>query len=242
MRRLVLILTATCLGVLVGGYFVNRSRRPGQPMGGGRAAEPVGESTVLAAAAGVPGNKAGGRGVPPRFEPTSSSPVQSDPTRPDYDALKLSDIGYSMKDIYEAEPRNERWARAMESRLEKRLLGDLPAFSERGKLAGVECRSSSCEVKVDAPFEDINRMNFGLQYPPLGDAFSPSISDKPIEAGWHRHTVHVLFSPENRDLRALAELDRTRRKLGLEAIQEAHQYVSKLGIDPSKLPPVEPDQ
>jgi hypothetical protein len=240
MTKAPLIFVAVALGVGVGLFFATTFDGGHQLAPDGTIRDSKGSHVALSgntsASASVDPQPAAS---PPRFLTKQAVPVQNDPTQPDYDPVQLSAVGHSFQDIFKAEPRNRRWASAIEHILDSRLAGDLPVFSGEAKIAGIECHTSSCEVKVDAPFDDVHRVTFGLQYPPLGDAFSPSVEKEPIAEGRHRHTLLVLFRPQSRELSELEKQDRERRRLGLEIIKTAPQRMAELGIDPSRFPPLE---
>jgi hypothetical protein len=242
MKKLVVTLAGAALGIVAGLLLMSRSTaRRGDAATESTAGRPVhpSESTAepkRSAQADEPGKS---QITPPHFVAQSTSRVENDPMNADYDPVKLAGIGHRSAAIFAAEPRVEEWAGPMERMLEKRVAAHLELFSNRAKMASVECRSSSCLVGVDAPDEDAARVNMALQVPPLGDLIEPSVSGEVGQEGWRRLNLHVLFRKENRDFETYARLQKERRKMFLEALKKDQNFLVQMGIDPAKLPPSE---
>ncbi len=100
-------------------------------------------------------SKAGSRPAVRAFLNTASRPaIQNDPTAPDYDPLALVvGAGASAQAIFDAEPRDQRWALAMEKQISanaRRNLGHLDYL----KIGAIECRTSGCVLDVSYPSGD----------------------------------------------------------------------------------------
>ena len=242
MKRIALFLAGIGIGV-VGVYVLVSKVRP-QPNHGVRGSERGGLITE-----GQPATQRGSRrpsgvgpgtAAPPRFESRVRSVLQSNPRQPGYDAVKLTELGHPPNKVFQAEPRDDAWAKPMEKILVERLSADLQAFTERAKVASVECRSSSCLLQVDAPEDDKERLILGLQMPPLGDIMAPESANEVVQPGWQRQAVYVLFAAENREVQTHTALQQKRREMGLRVLTGMGSELTRLGVDPSKLPPLTP--
>jgi hypothetical protein len=78
--------------------------------------------------------------------------IETDPGRPGYDVSRLAAL-VPPWDIFAQEPRNPKWATAVETTLKSRMEDELLRLAPEIKSVQVECRSTMCRVAFDAPPE-----------------------------------------------------------------------------------------
>jgi hypothetical protein len=98
---------------------------------------------------GQPGNAAVGakcatKMLPPKF--VVRSEPYTDPSKLQYDQVRLMDEGVKASDIFAAEPRNEAWAAPLEKEMGGWLKGMLQDRFPNLKDFSFECRSRSCRL------------------------------------------------------------------------------------------------
>ena len=237
MRRVAIALAGAIAGGAAGMYAVSSPRKP--------ADETSRQPTVVVTREPADENpqQASGsaRRPPPRFNVAPGDrQVETDPSKQGYDPTKLSHIGVPLADIVAAEPRVPVWAAPMEKMLSSRIAEDLAHFSSGARVAEVDCRSNSCLIKVDAPEADVNDVHLALQLVRPGDVFSSPKMESSNEKGMRRLIVPVLFANHSHDLQTAARLQSERRKAALKQLRDDPTILSKAGVDPKKLPPLEP--
>lgn len=86
----------------------------------------------------------------PRYPAVADLPrgLEKNPARPTYDAVALRRGGASSLEIFAREPRDESWANAMEAVVRTGVREDLRHGAAAAALESVECRTSSCRVRI----------------------------------------------------------------------------------------------
>ena len=164
----------------------------------------------------------------------ASPPVQNDPRAPDYDPVRLVQIGAPLQEILAAEPRLEAWAKPREAFLQRQVTGDLASLVPEGKLESVTCRTSTCTLTALVPAEKLNAGMFALQLSQLGDLISTG--SRMLPDGMAAVELHALFSPGSRperDYQRDYQADRQRRLSFLRGTPAIYQ---RTGLGPAALP------
>ena len=79
---------------------------------------------------------------------SSEPPLEKDPRRPGYDAARVFGLRMdSAKLLFEAEPRDEAWARQRESDIEASALTEFKNLDPNVQME-IECRAGTCRVRV----------------------------------------------------------------------------------------------
>lgn len=119
-----------------------------------------------------------------------SNEVVTDSRHPGYDPGALAYMGVDMREIFENEHRNERWARTLESSLGLRMLSDASTMVPQMRDGRMECRSRICKVTWAATSdEDAKRIRVALG---LG---APSPEERPITDRDGRQGLMFVFRP-----------------------------------------------
>ncbi|HEU0034576.1 MAG TPA: hypothetical protein VFQ53_28325 [Kofleriaceae bacterium] len=119
-------------------------------------------------------------------------PVQRDPRARDYDAARLYATSWSDgQGIFQAEPRKEPWASQREQQVRDAITDAFRSVDEDAQIS-VECRTSTCSVRVDSPSR---LLNGELDQFPLVCISSFVEPDFHPEAGYAEH--YVIFGGDN---------------------------------------------
>lgn len=105
--------------------------------------------------------------------------AQDDPRAADYDALLLAQMTeVSNFDLFEREPRDEKWARGMEQALDDIVVDALAADFEGAEVASIECKTQSCVVSLAVDDERAKALHsYAQAYLLLGSSIEPSFGD-----------------------------------------------------------------
>ena len=161
------------------------------------------------------------------FEPQGDSyTLARDPNDPHYDPSALV-MAMNMRaaDLFKAEPRDPRWAPALERRIEEVLTNDFSSVFP-GQSFGVKsrCASSTCMIEVELPPEISQAERLAAVILPQWASLGTSVE---MEASVDKLHFGMTFS---KDRHALAEFERS-------MIEERNGIVRKLqGSDLSKVP------
>jgi hypothetical protein len=136
--------------------------------------------------------------------------ISKDPRSPAYDPFKLALLGTNTNDLYESEPRSEPWATAVESLL--RTLAEERLKNVAGaRLVAVDCRTSACAIKAEAPADQEIELQLEMQAAPYGQYETYNAED--TEDGMFRFGIVGLIGASRRDPAVLAEhLEKIRRR------------------------------
>jgi hypothetical protein len=113
----------------------------------------------------------------PRDEP--NAPVQLTPGAPGYDGV-LAGLWLDLTAVetFEREPVDDEWARDLRPELSDLVSTHLAAISARAKVAGVECRTSSCRISIDVPDDEQPAVLEYMQlFVPIGTRVSYELLD-----------------------------------------------------------------
>jgi hypothetical protein len=210
-RGVIWSVVAAGLGAALGLAVSGAGGDHGPPVGGGAGAGSAGGARPQGAGradevAATPPRQCRGRSV--AIPDLRGKPgIQVDPRANDYDPLVLARAGVSPLAIWGAEPRDARWAGAMESKLRPRLQADL-AVMVPGKLDGVqlECRTASCKVTAVLPQTLVRSFHRALSILNYGDGTGfANDSVETLPDGSVRSSVVIGFD----DNRAPDAFDRT---------------------------------
>jgi hypothetical protein len=138
------------------------------------------------------------------------SGVATDPRSREYDFVQLIRLGVPASEVYEAEPRNPRWATSMESGLGQSLASDLASMFPGGVLDfQMECRTKSCRVRWTALDEETrNKSATALQFlqPMQAVTLVPTEDGRKAEAIMGYRPVEA-FPADIREKMALLQAD-----------------------------------
>jgi hypothetical protein len=130
------------------------------------------------------------------------------PSDPGYDAIQLGvEAEMTPKEIFDAEPRDERFAANQEQLLRQTFADVFERLAVTDSIRGisVECRTLSCEATVMIGRDDTasayDALN-GIPFAPVVEVNSPTDS---AEAETRAMTFALLFKPGHRDPRAFQQ-------------------------------------
>jgi hypothetical protein len=134
----------------------------------------------------------------PFFAPPSS-PL--DPRSASYNPLALRAVGKSTREVFANEPRHDAWAVQMETLLRSDLERDVARFFPAHvlQIEAIECRTSSCEIRVLVESARAQEAMLFLQSVPVGSmnqAWTQELTDEGTRV---RVGYTSLFEPIMRD-------------------------------------------
>lgn len=148
----------------------------------------------------------------PRFRDPRGNGMKLDLSSPGYNPRRLQKAGYSAAEIFEDEPRNERWASAVESQVGGQVSSDLQKLVPGAQEVTMECRSRSCRMTYVVPsIEDMR----------AGRAFLRLLGPGPVRnysggRGPTQESLYILFSSkedaEESDFDSAAIIERYKDK------------------------------
>jgi hypothetical protein len=151
--------------------------------------------------------------------------VVADPTAESYDPVLLEAVrDATVREIAEAEPRNEAFAGPREQFIRDRLSADLAVHFPDATVADVDCRTSSCIIEVHAPTLQAEAVHDYIQLPPFGAVQNPQLAGE-VDPGTARIYLNVLFQPADRDHGAYRAAYWERRREVLATLRDAGELV-----------------
>jgi hypothetical protein len=153
-------------------------------------------------APGSPGKRGspGARNLPAFVQVPGPKTVENDPASPSYDPTTLLvATRYVPKPIFDAEPRDEVWASAIEPRVKRRLEREIAHRAPGVSFKGLDCRTLSCRLTMSldptVPGDLRNKAMEVVQRPRITYLMTfPSEEQPPNEV-----TVYLWFKKEGRD-------------------------------------------
>lgn len=159
------------------------------------------------------------RRQPPTPAPAATQAPAADAAPPplpaDYDPVALLDRGERPLEIYLREPRHAPWASVVESVIGGQIRRDLQATMPDVRSVGLQCRTLSCLILIDAPAERQGPAVAVATFVTLGPLMA---SLGPTGKGW----AQVLFITDGRmaDPQKFVSWYRAVRKHHLQEVRE----------------------
>jgi hypothetical protein len=149
------------------------------------------------------------KGVP-RLASGGVPALQSDPRAADYDALRLTQLAIPAREIFESEPRDERWAPVIERRITRSVDDDLASALSGARVAGIECHTMVCRLELAADDRaTLRQASMLFQYAPRAPRMD-HVGSKGLKT-----TVYMTFDRETRDPEAHEKWYQAVRELSL---------------------------
>ena len=158
--RTAVIVIAVALGLAAAWWMrrgvVDRDASSGSAAASSTSSHGTGAPATRVVTPGSAANVAGAQGHGPAPAVRDSHPLVRDPRQPGYDAARL--FGTRLNDargIFEAEPRDESWAKPREAAIEQSSLEAFKSVDPRVRMA-VECHTGTCRVRVFSKLSYLN--------------------------------------------------------------------------------------
>jgi hypothetical protein len=189
-------------------------------MGFGRAGSTTDQSARLAEAAGAKLPSATGKRVV-RLARAGVPTLQNDPTAPDYDALRLTQLAIPANEIFASEPRDERWAPVIERRISQTVDDDLASALAGARVAKIECHTMVCRMEIAADDrETLRKASHLFQYAPRAPRTDY------VGGDGRTTTVYLTFDRETRDPDAHQKWYSAVREISLRELRAAPRQPS----------------
>lgn len=151
---------------------------------------------------------------------TTKKAVEQNPLSPEYDPVLVSAVyERHVRELYEDEPRTEPFASEREAFLQSIVGADLEKYFPAAGVAGVECRTSSCVIRLEVPASQWKNFHQFIQHPSLGEAINPGhrkTSDPEVD----EVSLAVLFTKDQRVQSTYEAWYRKTREEQLPALRE----------------------
>jgi hypothetical protein len=163
--------------------------------------------------------KAPPEGGPPRpaiarvkMAAASHQGVETRPGAAGYDPSGMQLAGVPSRSVFEAEPRDPGWASAIEASYAPQVAADLAVMLPGVAVQGLECRTNTCELKLELPESDLGPLMGVLSLVAYGDV--NSIEQTSTKEGRTMVSQYVTFQ-EHREPDAHARWYASNRRLFL---------------------------
>jgi hypothetical protein len=167
---------------------------------------------------------------PPKLKvaPGRQGDVVLDARAPGYDPTRLSNI-FSAGQIFEAEPRDETWARRVEASIGQEIVSDLQSLLPELSGLNFECRTRTCRLRWVGPraaAEKVNRVTREL-HPAAVHGFGPD-------------TMYLIYGggvlADYREVGDLIAWFERQRRLGLDQLRSDHEFFRRAGLSAQRWP------
>ncbi len=189
MRRI--LIGSLGAGALIASFMIGLASRPGSR-------PPVVGTTAAVPARGEPliERVRGGR----RARPVGASGARAASPDPVREALAS---GQTVVEAYDAQRRDEEWARPVETFMQGEYAAMLPALIPSASALEVACKETLCKVAFDVPEAETRAAMWRTQHMTIADGVSP-YAEETTRPGVMRVVAYARFAPPGRPVATLS--------------------------------------